>query len=515
MNINKTRLSDLATKIGYIFLLAMIVTAYYVPISTLSKYVKTFEETNIYFELQYTFLILFVPLFLLIFYFFLEKIRKSKKNNTRIEKATAEWLNKNKKYSVPNTLYSALILIAASYPMLLLLEFVILIAMSTNQFTGIDYITLTKTKYYGYTELTAYLFSFISLLLFGLFLAIKPKEKLSIDFLYGIFVVPLILSFSFDITPFEFNKVLSILSVADRTLLESGHKSIVTLLVVISIMLVVYYLYDLYLNKKTLLSKLTNITLGYILSRGVLIIMISLFLKGETVKIYQNPTNIKTVNVYNKSFEINTTLLNKMEDAKLEELIKGYNGLSIHHSAKTLEELMHKDFQGDKEKAIKLLATVHLKNYQLWSAKKEIVIALLKEGVNSTDGINLLIPMIIYDAMPLNQVENSLSSAKRGQYQEAIDYYILDVLNNDLETKISFRDEIVNNKVIQNTYFEMIASIIINDYAVIDYSKIESLETRELLKKAIEQRSSPSKKINNEIYSNERMNKWYDVFEIK
>lgn len=447
-------------------------------------------------------------------YLFIGFIEESKYNNTKIEKRLFEVINKRPRKEINTYFYGFILLSLPSLVFYQIIKSLFQMVLSTNLTVEYDYFTYEQLPNYGMYDNTLSIVAIMFLFMFFVFA--KPKKEINFNLIVGAYFVPVILLslFKIGISAPEGMKEFG-LNITNIIGIQEGLN---TLLFFVCIAFTLRYTLALCFEKKDLKSKFKDLFFvagGYLFNKALTFVFMLLALMGSEANYLSAGINDKTVNLNGTEYNINVSLLTHKDNkgkpfgSETEWLIESYFGLSMHNAQYALQYLFGDDFKGDKERSYLMFAKIYKQNSILMEAKKDKMLNAMNTGVNMTDAVSTMIPLIIYEASPYENMKRSIDSVIKKDYQGAVDYYISDQLNSKTKRKSSFDGREIGQSVGYPVYVAMLSSIVQNGYAKIDYSKIENEELRERIK---EEFTSPI--FSGEDIPIEIVEKWFDMFEV-
>lgn len=520
---------DKLQKVFYLsFTILSIISFFYIQNTLIGYYGSSIsDDINIYSSFLYESSIFIFFIFSIGLLFFVNKMEYSKHNNLGIEKSISKFFKRMKIVEVDNKAYYLFLFFYLSWFTYSLYEGLFLIAGSSTLKTGIDYLAMEKTEYFDYSYIRSMFIIGISLFALITFLVVKPKSK-NKDFLFGLLIIPFICSL-LNITSLtkiltndfdeiskvgtsinnEFHNVLNYLNY------EFGFvKEFIFFVVVIAVF---NYLFQVYKSKKKIKNTVIHLVLGFVVYKAAVLTGAFLFLFSPTIDYLANNENIHTINVEGKEFTIDQTLLTYQDNnMNTEFLLEAYAGLTMHNAQPVLNNLLSTSFEGNKEMAINLSSNILLRNLKKYKENEEKLINLIKTNtIEQSAIINMLIPYIIYENSPIEDQERALTEIIKGNYQNGIDYFIEDAVNRTEERSLKLTMKDPSDQIKTNSFghpvLQSIIALIVNEgYAEIDYSKVNKDEDREKLKKIISDSLNDSGSV-----STERANEWFEMFNTK
>lgn len=419
--------------------------------------------------------------------FLIINIIKENKYPTKIEKYLQDKIKKIPEIKINSKLYSFFIV---SIPILLqyiMIKIIVISALATSLVFEYDHHTFEKLDHYGYDASG----DIISLIIatFAVMLILKPKEKINKTIIAGGILLPIIIStLSYFIAPLTSLNVFEpyLMTEIMTTITDVSYwiGTVFVFITIVSMFNIVCY----YLGKDS--TQMTiDLTKGFIFSKLLSVIMFALVLSSKPVEYFEADLNQRTVVIEGVEYNYKASLLqtDKYDDLELTEyLIEGYDGHSLHNTNTYFDYLFSDAYKGNKEKAYKLYSKVFLENAKHQEKTKELKIAALNDGMNLSESVPVIIGIIHHEAMPLDKFKSIYENILEGNYQQAIDDYVKNVVNNEEEIISTITGESMKELIGGESFKTMIASIIQNGYATIDYNEINNQERIDELKKLIE-----------------------------
>lgn len=510
---NKNRVIDIGGKL-FLFAAMILIIGLNYNLNYMANYYigSSFEGVKVYSAFSENTLTFFTMAFLLVFYYFLNVFKSSHYKTSWIEKPISKVLNLFPSWKVNHIIYSVVVITLPAIFIYVIIDSVIMMSLSASLIAEIDYTTYEKLPIYGYSRSYTLIYLFIALFFF--FMSTKPSKKIKADVFYGAFVLHTVLSTLFGLNSYKLSDELSSMDISLQKALGTVSVNVEHFIFVASILLTLIYLFSLY-NAKT--PKKISIKIGvlfgsYLLSRVFMVGAGALALTSEYVEMFQSNLNDREVVIAGQTYQYNTSLLehdsNKENEAEF--LIESYVGQSMHNSSYAFNFIFSDDYQGDKEKAYQLYAKIYKRNSEIFEKSKDQAYSMLQEGVNMTDAINILIPFIINESMPYSLTKEVNDAILEKDYQKAVDTYIEKVLNNKSERISVLTKEPVKTSPGTEMMQNLIQSIIENDFATMDLNKIENPKMKEIWQKNLEKPIYSYSR-----YSDEIVNEWFKIFDIK
>lgn len=510
------RILDIISKITPLLLFSTCIYLYTITDAITSTYLSgnDYNGFKIYSGVSPSLNIFLTMFAFYLIYLFIGFIEESKYNNTKIEESLFETLNKRPRKEMNTYLYGFILLSLPSLFFYQIIKSLFQMVLSTNLTVEYDYFTYEQLPNYGMYDNTLSIIAIIFLFMFFVF--VKPKKEINSNLIVGAYFLPVILLSLFKIgisVPEEMRELdLNI------TKIIGIQESLNAFLFFVCIAFTLRYTLALCLEKKELKLKFKDLFFvagGYLFNKSLTFVFMLLVLTGSEANYLSGGINDKTVNLNGTEYNINVSLLDHKDNkgkpfgSETEWLIESYFGLSMHNAQYAIKHLFSDDFKGDKEKSYLMFAKIYKQNSMLMAAKKDKMLNAMNTGVNMTDAVSTMIPLIIYEASPYENMKRSIDSVIDKDYQAAVDYYILDQLNNKTKRTSSFDGREIGQSVGNPIYISMLSSMVQNGYATIDYSKIKNAELKERIK---EEFTSPI--FSGEDIPMEIVEKWFDMFEI-
>jgi len=379
---------------------------------------------------------------------------------------------------------------------------------------GLNLLTLEKNSLFNYYYYLSFVVSF-ALFFSSLLMMISFKKKLdNLYFVIGFFIVPLMFTYFYSLMFTYFYSFVLKIDSSDSFLNFYSDQSIFKGWGPYFKILICFIVFNFYFSKNNKSDNYFGAIFGaFTCSYLCYFLAVQLFLSSPTYEILKNTDGGKVdIDVYGVTYKVGQTFLPLTESPDIEYLVQGYSGLSFHSSSEVINKILKRKNNKSIEKSLKFSADMLLNNFEKHSAThKRNVDFLTSEKLESGLAINLMMPIIIYESSPIEHNRRSLESIVKGNYQDAVDFYIEDALNNEEETTTYFKFKKEEHNIIKgsfghNNLREMIEYIIYYDLAKIDFNKIIESK-RDELKEGIEKFE-----LNDGRIKEERVNQFFDIF---
>lgn len=445
----------------------------------------------------------------------INKFEDRKDKGTKIENKIGNALSKIKILEVSNLGFYFICFSYLGFAIYSQYELLILMASSLKLIMGYDLLTFTPMESIHFIKDHVFVLSLINIAFFVLFLITKPK-KYNNDVFFGIFILPILIGLIFDIN--LFSGLSNVEGMPENPLKDLlGINNGVTFFLITGLAyLVLTYLFEVH-NKNKKFKKVIKDNISGLVFSKVIIVMASMLFAATspTIKYVNTDWNLKTVEINNKEYIINQSLISEMDNMETEFLIESYVGLSAHNSHNSIYYLLF-NYEGNKDKARKLVSLILLNHLNKIADKYDSLEEIINKPIEASTAINIAIPTIIYEAASERHVGRFLQAAYDEKYQDAIDYFIEDSLNNTTETySLIYPKESVTSSYGSPLHQMLFANIVSNGLATLDYDKIKDEKIREKFKDIMneyELDKKPEEVLNPE--PNELVEEWFRIFGI-
>lgn len=479
---------------------------------------QAFEHVNIYNGFSGSFLLITLTAGGFLIMSFINSI-ENLKNPINIIKPMQKMIKNRPKIEINEYLYATIIVSLPSLIQYVLIQAILLTSLATSLTFEYNHQTFEKLSHYGYSE--NYGIVAVILMVTTFFAFSKPKKSMNKMFLLGGLILPIVVSFLFNINLVEFFIPSEMMSTNVKSIiLPSLDVANIWIKYLIGALLFLIFLISVLINKQkfsrmSYISKnLRSLATGFIVNKILAVIILTAALTSQQADYFKANLNDRTTVIEGVEYNYRLSLLtheDSKEDYMREYLIEGYMGESMHNASFHFSYIFSKDYKGDKEKAFKLYSKVYLEYGRKMEKTKGLAKKALKERMELSEAVPILIGLIKYDYEPLYRFKGFYENTIKGDYQAAVDSYINDHLNNTtpLITEMGNTD---NPKwsIGSDGFRNLLSSMIQNGYAEVDYSKINNQKFVDDLKTLFEK----------EIYegthsTDEQIEDWYKIFKIE
>ncbi|MFS1428799.1 hypothetical protein LMH73_017055 [Vibrio splendidus] len=421
--------------------------------------------------------------------------------------------------TLPTNAYACLLIILKLALMFALYESVSLAAYTTAQIAELSS-SFTPLPNYQHERHTLNIIQITIAISLSLVVFTKPKEKVNTGYLMGLFALPVLVSLCM---PEIFVQLFNMI---DRDAVQIPHLSEYETLIfgvktgvlgILSIFFTTWFLIVIpacyaYISFKA--GSIKPFVLWTILgfAASILVTITSLFIicASDTSKLVLNNYNIESIELNGHTYHYDLSLIKHPEnDYDTEFLLESYAGISMHNSTEVFNYLVSANNTGDKELAIKFIAKIHLRNFQLFALHREAFLKAAESSMTSADYMRGVIGLIIYENSSLEMIEPTLQAVINRQYQLAIDLYISDIANANRDTKSSYNGEPIKGGSGGTLYLQaIIRAIVQSELATLDLNEIKDERIRDFVTENLKEVGS------RKTISDEQVNEWYRMFGI-
>jgi len=437
----------------------------------------------------------------------------SKFNNSIVEKKISNILKIIPTIKINKISYISVTIIIFSMTIIFIFDSFITILRDINQIADVDYtIMKDSASFTSYSQ--NHLTSFF-LFVFFLLLFLKPKQSLNSGYFWGFAFIPF---FSFN---FFFNNIYTYFINFPTYLTDSIFAPqtynwfVISLCFILTGMLLVFF------KSKKCIQFSIYFILGTVINAIITFFTLLAIANLYNVSAANPELNNRSVLIDNISYNYNLSNILTHKDYedndRIEYLIESYAGVPMSNAEPLFSKMFSVNFQGDHEKSYQLFAKIYSANLKKIEGQQANILNKLKENtsLSLSTTIMIVISNSYYSISPYENSKSTIQNIIDKDYQKAVDNYIKFGLNSsDLKTEFSIHSKNYNNVGFKGipSYQDMIASIIQQGHATMDFEKIKDEKNKNYWKNRVNQ---PDFGLYTDFYSENEFQDLFSTFNIK